>query len=165
MKNLFFVIAMFLSLTMYAGPTVDSAQITQAERIIDKYSGKIYNVLGEVATELKGPAKEMFNAVIKLEIAKGLGMLIPLFVAFFFLYLFRYEYNSILHLLNSEDVPKRLNSNYGPFDESNVTAPLIIYLILFLGFTVFAIGVTYNGIMHLVAPEWYAIQDILKLLK
>ena len=165
MKKLFFMIAIMLSLAVYSAPTPDSAQVTQAERIIDKYSGKVYTTITEVVDQLKGPAKEMFDAVVRLEIAKGFGYLLPVLFMAIFLFLFAQEHKRISNILNGDNVPDRFNTNHGPFDEDNVTPQLIFYLIAASVAFIFAIIVTYDGLLHLFAPEWYAIKEIIELVK
>jgi hypothetical protein len=165
MKKLFFIVAMMLSLAVYSAPTPDSIQVTQAERIIDKYSGKVYATVTEVVEQLKGPAKEMFDAVVRLEIAKGFGYLLPKIFTFLFLFLFVKEYKRILDILNRDNVPRRYDRNGGPFSEENSSFQLIMYLVVaFLMFSM-ALIFTYDGLLHLFAPEWYAIKEIIELVK
>jgi hypothetical protein len=154
-----------LSYSTYAQvDTTDSVKITQAERIIDKYSNKVYHTVTEIVDDLKGPAKEMFNYVVKLEIIKGFGMLLPLFFAIIFLILIVSEYKRISNILNSTNVVNTFNKREGPLHEDNITPQMIIYLVSFIFMAIVSLFSTYDGVLHLFAPEWYAVKEIIGII-
>lgn len=138
---------------------------TETERIVDKYSTKILNFVSTSLEKMEGPAKETFKIVVKLQIAKGIASMTPLIFMIIFFYLLYKEYNRINNILMSDNVPENMNENYGPFDESNVSVFLILYLIMAILSTAIFIFTIYNGIVHLIAPEWFAIKEIISIVK
>ena len=110
-------------------------------------------------------AKEGFYVAVKLNIAQGIGELLPLIFSIIFGYIFIKEYNRINNILNSDKVPNNMNENYGPMDEYNVTPLLIMSLIFTCILFILSLIFTISGIKHLIAPEWYAIEDIINLFK
>lgn len=157
MKKLFFILCIFLTGYTYSQTDSLSVKETQTERIIDKYSDKIIDGFNKVIDEVTPLAEEGFNMVVRLQIAKGIIFSLPIIFFFFFLYIFIKEYNKIDKDENKKD-PK-----YGPFYEANITAPLIIYLILTIITFVLSSVFTYDALTHLIAPEWYAIKEIIDL--
>ena len=59
----------------------------------------------------------------------------------------------------------KLNNEHGPLDDNNVTPQIFIYIIIMIIFFILACICTYDGITHLVAPEWYAIKEVISLFK
>ena len=75
------------------------------------------------------------------------------------------EYNIIEKLINSENIPDYMRSNEGVFFEHNVSFKIIFYLCLTVITACAASLYTYEGIIHLMAPEWFAIKEIQTLIK
>ena len=128
---------------------ISEQNISTAERIIDKYSEKMYETFSELAQNLKGPAKEAFGYMVKKEIAQGYVFMIPL-VGFLLTLLLGIIiiYSSIRH-----DGNEALEA---------IGASALVASAIFLAISIFTTG---SGIMYLIAPEYYAIQDIFELLK
>jgi hypothetical protein len=145
--------------------TIQDSTTSNAERLIDKYSAKFVNGFTSMIQTVIPTAKEGFLVVVKLQIAKGIVSFIPLFLAILFLILTYREYNLIDNILKSENTPEYMDKRRGPLYEDNINPKLVtfFFLFIFLGFTsVFTIS---DGILHMVAPEWYAIIEIMSLFK
>lgn len=166
MKKLLFIL-LFIPIIGFSQEkstdTISSLEITEAERIIDKYSGKIANSFNEGINKITPMAEEGFEIAVKLQLAKGIAYMIPSLLFIIFIMLFIKEYNDIKKELSSENIPIYLNENCGPFDEGNINPKLIIYLALSVILFIIAALSIYDGITHIVAPEWYAIKEIIEL--
>ena len=145
--------------------TVDTTTISNAERIIDKYSGKIANTFIAGIEKITPVAINGFEVVVKLQIAEGLFNLLFVFINIVLFWLFFKEYNRIQKLLRSGNYPRSMNESYGPFDESNATAKLWIFAVLSCFFVLFSPFCLYDACTHLIAPEWFAIKEIIELFK
>lgn len=130
--------------------------ITEAERIIDKYGGKIVDGFNSFVEKATPYAEEGFKMVVRLQIAKGIGLLLPLFITIFSWFLLFREVERVRNLEST--------NSYGPWDSSNITVQIIIYLIVGMVSSMLAFVTTYDGILHLMAPEWYAIQELIELI-
>tara|TARA_R110000796_G_scaffold146955_3_gene263698 strand:- start:4153 stop:4641 length:489 start_codon:yes stop_codon:yes gene_type:complete len=158
-----------ISVNVYPQQAKDSTSInaSEVERIVDKYTGKAVEGFNSVVDKITPSAEKGFEVAVKLQIAKGVTNLLPLFAFLFFLLLFNLEHKDISDILDKgkENGPSRYNYNGGPFYRENASVKLIIYLtftvILFI-VTLFSIA---DGILHLMAPEWYAIESIIQLFK
>jgi hypothetical protein len=171
MKKLLVSLMMFVSFTMFA--TTDSTQvdslitienITEAERIIDKYSSNIVDAFNQTVASVTPLAEEGFKMVVKLQIAKGVANLIPIVAFIIFTFLFKKEYKRIETILASDDVPNHMSSRYGPFNESNINVWLLVSMSFAIITAIISIFSTYHGMLYFMAPEWYAIKEILKLV-
>lgn len=155
-----FIFAFLFSLISFADTTSVSdtstsistnPSISEAERIVDKYGGKIVEGFNSLVQKATPVAKEGFKMAVKLQIAKGIGRLIPIFMFFLFLFLaFKFSKGSTW---NRE----------GPENDKAVLTIIsgIISVIMFI----VSCFTTYSGILYLMAPEWFAIKDIIELLK
>lgn len=153
MKKLLFLFSL-VACTLFVSAQTDTTQvqITEAERIIDKYGEKIINGFNNLVETVTPYAEEGFNMVIKLQIAKGIGHLLPLVFAIIFWILFHVEYKKLIK-----------NGHYPFTREENMTATLLFNLGLSLILTFISIITTYDGIMYLIAPEWFALKEIIDL--
>jgi len=142
---------------------VDNVTVTEAERIVDKYSDKIALAFSEGVQQVAPMAQDAFKMVVRLKIAEGIVRLLPLFLFFFFFYSTVKEYKRIEQLLNSENVPNHMNNEYGPLNDSNVTLYLVMLLIVTTFTFILSLVCTFHGITHIIAPEWYAIKEIIEL--
>lgn len=153
--------------TLSYSNNIDSLNVNESEteRIIDKYGGKIvegFNSFVETATPY---AKEGFEVVLKLQIAKGIGYLMPMLFFFIFLFLFTKEYKRIMTILESDKVPVHMDRKYGAFDSGNASFVLYFYLAATIFSFLLGAGCLFPGITHLIAPEWFAIKEIIELIK
>jgi hypothetical protein len=146
-------------------PTLDTSTIYNAERIIDKYSGKISESFSEGIKQVAPVAKQSFYMVVKLQIAKGISLFLPLLLAIIFLFLFYKEYKRIETILASGNVPNHMNSHYGVFSDDNCNPLLIIYMAFGIMFLIGSVFTTIDAITYVIAPEWYAIKEIIDLFK
>lgn len=164
MKNLILVFLISLvSLSTYANDTTTTS-ISEAERIFDKYSGKIVDGFNSVVEGVTPVAIEGFEIVVKLQIAKGIAFLLIVIFGFYLMRIQRLEYKRILDLLTPDNVPDHMNGNYGPYNDYNSTIKLWISTALGIISLVATPFLLFNGIIHLIAPEWFAIKEIFNLV-
>jgi hypothetical protein len=163
------ILFLLMFTTLVFSTTNDSIQkpstAQEVERLVDKYGGKIIDGFNTVVEKTTPIAEQGFYIAVKLNIAKGIGELLPLLFFFGFGYLFIREYNRINNILNSDNVPYNMHSGYGPMDFINSTPLLWISLTFIVILFIFSLFTTMSGIQHLIAPEWYAIKDIIDLFK
>lgn len=115
-------------------------KLSETERIVDKYGGQIKQEFNNLMESVTPIATDGFEMVIKLQIAKGIGMLLPIVIFI------------ILFILFMNELNKDKNED------------LIITFAIGSGiFIIIAIFTTYYGILHLLAPEWFAVKEILEL--
>lgn len=164
MKNLLLLLLISVtSIAVNANDTLNTKQISETERIIDKYGDKIVNSFNSFAEKTLPIAEDGFKIIVKLQIAKGLINLIPLIAFIIFIILVHKEYNRLLHLLNQEEVPSYMDRDYGPFGEDNISFPLLLYLIITIVLGLLSLFTTNSGFLYLIAPEWFAIKEIINL--
>lgn len=123
----------------------------ETERLIDKYSGKIYDNFSVAMAKATPLMKAGFKMAVFYQIGKGVSELFPLFLFLIFLPL-TYRENS--RILND---PER---TYG---ESSVF--LIIFGAITFIAAIFALFNTMSGITRIIGPEWYALKDIINTIK
>lgn len=157
MKKFLFMVLMLPLITLANDSTSVISEITnvdetQAERIIDKYGGKIVEGFNNFAEKATPYAEEGFKVVVKLQIAKGIAGLIPPVTCIILLILiFKFNKKAVW---DNHDSPINLYA-----------IVQLIFGILAAIMFIIALFSTYNAILHLIAPEWYAIKEIIDLLK
>lgn len=162
---------MLFTLTTFAGKVElpaepsDSTKISTTERLVDKYGGKIIDGFNTVVEKATPVAKQGFEIAVRLQIAKGVACLLPIIFFFIFSYSFKKEYERISSILDSDKVPLHMDKSEGPMDEDNMTAKLLIYLLMSIVLFILSCIFTYTAITHLIAPEWFAIKEIIELIK
>lgn len=171
MKKILTVLTLLVSLTAFSQSdstsldVITTENITQAEHIIDKYSSKVVDVFNSAVESATPLAEEGFKMVVRLQIAQGIVYLLPLILMFVFMFVFIKEYRRIESILDSDDeVPTHMNECYGPLEESNITPLLVGSSIFIILNAIMAMFFTFDGFTHLIAPEWYAIKEILSLV-
>lgn len=167
MKKLLTFIILFITFNSYAQttePITNSENITTAERIIDKYSGKIYDLVVEMAESLSVPAEYLWKVLVRQAIVESIVYIILLLLGTYFIYLFynfltkiekwRWDYNF------QGDVPsdKDNNSVAGRFTVKILIG--IAGVVMFLT-GIFHIEVIVQGIVN---PEYKAIEMIIEAL-
>ena len=157
MKKLVTILLIVVSLNSYTQVLDSIPNTTETERIIDKYGSKISDGFNKMVKNVVPIAEQSFTMVVKLKFVEGIVMLLPLIFSIIFLILFKKEYDKIYNKIKDNNYHKNV------FDEDNISAFIIIYLILFISFTIIAIIVTYNAITHIFVPEWFAIKEIMGL--
>lgn len=164
----FLILITLLSYSIMFSQEVEVDSLTtgqNVERLVDKYSNKIIEGFNSVVEKSTPIAKQGFYVAVKLNIAQGVAELLPLFFFCIFVYVFIKEYNKIRNILSSDNIPIYMNRNYVPMDDTNSTPLLWASLILTCILFILAIFTTISGIKHLIAPEWYAVKDIIELFK
>lgn len=163
------ILFMLFSLTTLAETAKDSVQqpttAQEVERLVDKYGGKIVDGFNTVVEKATPVAEQGFKIAVRLNIAHGVTCMLPLIFFFLFMYWFKEEYNRLDNILKSNDVPSSMDYRYGPMGDDNCTPKLIMSLIATIIMFILACVLTVDGIKHLIAPEWYAIKDIIDLFK
>ncbi len=169
MKKVVLILFMLFSLTTLAKTAKDSIQppttTQEVERLVDKYGGKIIDGFNTVVKEVTPVAEQGFKIAVKLNIAEGIGLMLPIIFFFFFLSWFLREYSRIDNILKSDNIPIHMDKKCGPMDSDNGTPSLVISLVFTCVLFILSLFCTMSGIKHLIAPEWYAIQDIINLFK
>jgi len=152
MKNLILVVIMFLGLTVNS-QTKETIEIpvSETERIIDKYGSKVAEGFSTFMDSATPMAKEGFEMVVKLQFAKGVAyLLIPIFcIIGWFIFSKNYK-------IAREDDPREWV--FGK-NGSIALASLIVSCCLLVA----SIPATYHGLLHVIAPEWYAIKELATL--
>ena len=167
MKKSIFIITLSL-ISFLSHAQKDSSQtpiLDKTEHLIDKYSVKIAETFVNTIEASKPVAKEAFKTVVMLQIAKGIAYLLPIMAFIIFFVMFISEYNRIDSILKSENVPSHMNKHCGPMDEDNVTPKIVLSLIFSCIFMIMSFFCTYSGVVHLIAPKWFAIKEIIGLFK
>jgi len=115
---------------------------TETERIIDKYSDKISQSFEEGLQKVAPVAEQGFEVAVRLQIAKGtvymLGaimLLTLILMTFFYKPLVKY-----IHEVSGGSI-------YGFVVVSFIPLGILLY----------------NGITRLIAPEWFAIKEIIEM--
>lgn len=75
------------------------------------------------------------------------------------------EYKRIDNILKGDNIPEHMNIRCGPTDEWNITPIFILYLIFSSILFLISLVYTFDGITHIIAPKWFAIKEIIELLK
>lgn len=143
------IILMMIVLGTFTSRAQDSTKttISEIERVVDKYGEKIADGFISTMETAKPVAKEGFKVVVKLQFAKGIANLLPLLI-------FIISVISITKLWGTEHL-----------NNKDISAVGFIWLTLLIISFVLAIFDTYSGITHLIAPEWFAIKEIITLMK
>lgn len=143
MKNLLFTICLLFTFTIYAqnDSIIQPSNIAEAERLIDKYGGQLKEDFNNMIKDVTPMAEEGFKVVVRLQVAKGITYLIPTVVFFIALPFF---------------------IKYGKEDFDSFQT-FIVGMITFISFII-AIFSTYHGVLHIMAPEWFAVKEIIGLV-
>lgn len=169
MKQTIIAVLMFIFALTASSQTKDTTSKTplldKTEHLVDKYSAKIADGFVSVIEQSKPMAKEAFQYVVMLQIAKGIALLLPLLAFIVFSVMFFSEYKRIDTILKSDNIPNHMNGNYGPMDEQNITPKIIFSLIGVVSFCTVSCLYTYSDVLHLIAPKWYAVKEIIELFK
>ena len=164
-KLLVGIMLLIFGLSFGENDSISKPTISDAERIIDKYGGKIIDGFETITSKITPVATKGFEVAVKLNIAHGIGCLIPLFLFLIFLYSLKNEYFRIDNILKSDNVPDNLNYRRGPLHEDNCSLFLVLYIVATVLCFILSLIFTVDGIKHLLAPEWFAIKDIIDLFK
>ena len=147
MKKIFILLLTILSINIGFSQNDSIPKITETERIIDKYGGVIIDGFNKTVEQVTPVAEEGFRIAVKLQIAKGVVGILPPFIFIIFAILFVRQYKI-------ED-----DFSYNP------TVLAIAYFIGTFLFFITSCFTINTGITHLIAPEWFAIKEIINLVK
>lgn len=167
-KILILLTTLLLTQTVFGqvdSTSTESTEILEAERIVDKYGSKIVESFNRLVESITPYAEEGFSMVVKLQVAKGVTFLLPLVGFILCMYLSSKEATRIRNILDSNNVPSRMDIHASIFYKDNATVQLILFTILACVLGIIAIFSTVSGILHIVAPEWYAVHEIIELVK
>lgn len=134
----------------------DSIPISETERIVDKYGDKIINGFNNIIKDVTPIAVDGFEVVVNLQIARAIGYLIIALFLFipsgFTAWFFKWSYT----------IPEgnRHPRNY----DDDWSFLLVISTVISLITLGFAVNLIYHSVLLFIAPEWFAIKEILDLL-
>jgi phosphoglycerol transferase MdoB-like AlkP superfamily enzyme len=130
------------------------ANTTEVERIIDKYSGKIYEQFMELVEVSKGPAEELFNMLVYKKQIEGLFYFLPLIITIILIIISFKIYRYWDNLSEEEE-----------YDKGEMVGGIFAAVIV-----LFVIGVIVTfctiktAVMYLMFPEWYVILDLIDMI-
>jgi len=167
MRKLFILSFLFLfaSVLTFAQTTTFETETdvtkTEAERLIDKYGGAMVdgagNLIDDIGTvltalgeKLEKPVEDVFNIYVHYYTAKGYINLIPVIFFIFTVIPFFMFYS---------------RGNYTDRDWNVYATMTLIFGKSSGGFFIATVVCVFPGILYLVAPEYFVIQDILELTK
>lgn len=142
MKNLIIILILLLPLMVYSQDSTQTQQISEIERIIDKYGEKIIDGFNNVIEKTTPYAEKGFEIAVRLQIAKGIAFLIS---AIFGIWLIFYSIFS---------------KRFTDWVKEEYAQPIYLIHILIVPLTVW---VMHEACVHLIAPEWFAVKEILEL--
>lgn len=146
-KFILFITLSIFTLNAQAQDSIPNINIPQAERIIDKYSSQIAETFEQGLEKVTPIAEEGFKMVVKFQLAKGIILMIPFFIFWISLY-------KLTKFWNTEH-----------FNDDDVSSLGLIWIILLIITFILSIFCTYGGVTRIIAPEWYAIKEIIELFK
>lgn len=148
MKLFKLIIIIFLTFTSTVFSQSEK-NVTETERIVDKYGGQIIEGFNTVIERVTPMAEEGFKAVVAVQIAKGIGE-------------FLIGGSLILCIIFILYWQKRAARD--EWEEDNAIPTYIFGGIIQIVSFIVAMNFFYDGILYLYAPEWFAIKDILELV-
>lgn len=160
MKKLLLICMIFLINISYAQKTKQTIQITETERIIDKYGSEVINKFNSLIDTATPMAEQGFEMIVKLQIAKGITLLLPALFCLIFIIMFSAEYKTVQKKIQEDD---NTYTYYGPFSEEYINIFLIFYISAAIILFLISLFTFYDALLHLMAPEWHAIKEILNL--
>ena len=152
-----------ISITLFS-QDVDSLsttqQVTEVERIFDKYSAKAVDGLNNAVQNVAPYAEKGFHMAVRLQIAKGIVNIIPLPLTLLFVWLL---FRTMKRLDDIEQVKKDTGENISEIRAEIYKVTLVVSAIVGIVGIIACFFTVGDGILYLIAPEWYAVQDILQL--
>lgn len=129
---------------------------TNTERIIDKYFGKVSNVLISIFEYAKDPAKELFNLfVMKVRIFAIVDALLGLLFIIFTIFLIRYSIKGIKFINKRSLTNKKVTS-------MQILNPIIsgVFAIIFTITSLTYVSSANQIALDAFVPEYQAIKDV-----
>lgn len=132
---------------------IDSLQVTQAERIIDKYSGQISEAFNSGVEKITPVAEQGWEMAVKYQVALGIKDVSVALFWLIILMIILYNVNKAWKWAKQEDEEDMMGLIFGftALVGGSLCAVVIAYLA--------------DGILYLIAPEWFALQEVIGLFK
>lgn len=149
------IVIMFISKTMIAQDST-SVTGTNTEALIDKYSAKIENAIITLADKLQQPAEHVYKVLTIQFYYKGLVTTILFIFTVIIMTILIITAGKMNWLIERED--------YSTMTGKGITMLILMILIgilLLISFVQFLSG----GFTQLVNPEYYAIKEIMSVIK
>lgn len=168
MKNYFIIAFMLFSSLIYAQTgvagtveegvgDVSQEQITTAERIIDKYSGKIHDLIKEMAEGLQVPAEYVWKVLVRQAYVDSITyLLVGIFGIWWVFMLIKF----VTKIVDWDDLTDRDGKKHSPGELIIKIILAIIGLIMTIVF-VCSFGTIVQGFVN---PEYKAIELIIEAL-
>lgn len=154
------ILIVFLTFGMLSYSQVNDSipsKISETERIVDKYSDKIYTVVQELAKSLSVPAEYVYKVLVKQSVVESITWLV-LFIISIILMIPFIKMSSIIY--DWDNMTDKYNN-----DKSGSLIPsllsLIIGIIIFI-LALFNINIIIQGFVN---PEYKAIETIINAIK
>lgn len=168
MKKVFFILSFLFTLFIVNAQTtvnstaektattvVDSTNylaLVQAEKLVDKYSGNITAAVVSLAKALQQPAEKVFQILTYKAFAEGLGLLLlPIITILLIIWFFLSFKKSEWTYSGDPD------NKYAVMTIISGATSVIMLAVTYINIT--------NMITHLIAPEYYAIKDIIDIVQ
>ena len=159
MKKILITLTLLLFTTTAFGQEIEPEipQISETERIVDKYSSRIKEFVYELAESLKVPVEYVWEVLTKQALVESITFIIILVLGLLLMLPFMTFCKKVEDWDNLID--KDSNSLVGEF-----VFKLILGIVGLIGFIIglFHIDVIVQGIIN---PEYYALNKIFELLK
>lgn len=189
MKNLILLISLFLftptafstqvnvskgdTIIANGVDTINATQtntLTEAERLIDKYGGKVYDVIQGLADQLKVPAEYVYKVYTNQFFASGLiAIIMTSFFLIFGLTLIVKcvrNYSIGCKKFNEEKEKKYTSDDYcETFKGVSQVIGTVLGVIMLLASVIAIIVTGPESLTQMVNPEYYTIKEILSLVK
>lgn len=133
---------------------IDTLQITQAERIIDKYSEQISEAFSKGVEKITPVAEEGWKLAVEYQKAVGIAEFTKAFGALLIVLLIFYVQRYANKKMTEPD-----NNEWEGFDIACYIFGGILQICLL--FYIFSCIV--DGVLHIKAPEWYALNAIMNM--
>lgn len=155
MKKILITLLLLFSTTVFSQET--EPEISETERLVDKYSGQVKELVSDLAESLKVPVEYVWEVLTKQALVESFTFIIILILGF------------ILMLPFMKFLKKVEDWDYiRDKDNNSLAGEFVFKLILgILGFISFIIGLFHIHIIvqGIVNPEYYALNKIFELLK
>lgn len=154
MKKILITLLLLFSTTVFSQET--EPEISETERMVDKYSGQVKELVSDLAESLKVPVEYVWEVLTKQALVESITFIIILVLGFIFMLPFIKFSKKVKDWDYLRD--KNKNSLVGEF-----VFKLILSVIGLVSFAIglFNIDVIVQGIVN---PEYYALNKIFELL-
>lgn len=145
MKKFLFILMMAFTVPVFANN--DSTVINENERLIDKYSEKVYSAMEQLAEQLKVPAQHVYGVLVKQAVVEAWTILIVAVIGIILLSIFGPKF--VKSLLKDDEV-------------RGVLSMIISSLgLIMLTISIINLNTIVGGFLN---PEYYALKEILNLI-